>query len=111
MLRDKSLSKEIANKVFDLLIEEAGAYEGNRNEFLFAQTRKPDEYYKFGGCTEFRFGGKLGFGGKFWNTNNRFCVSAYSEETGSIQAEIIEKVNNLLKPIYEEHIKNKTQFK
>jgi len=106
-LQDKSLTKELANKIYDILVEEAGASENNRNEFIFAETKKPEEYNHTGGCAEFRFGGKLGFGGKFWNANNRFYVSAYSEETGTTQEKIIESVNILLIPLYEEHLKSK----
>ena len=108
MIRDKSLNEDIANKVYDILVAEAGAYnsEHERQYFVFAQTKKPEEYNEQGGCTEFRFGGKLGFGGKFWNTN-RFYVTTYSECEGTIEEKIITKVNELLKPIYEEHLKSK----
>ena len=45
----------LANRIYDVLVAEAGASEYFRQDFL----------YHFG-THEFRFGGDLGFGGKFW---------------------------------------------
>jgi hypothetical protein len=66
MLRDGSniLTPEQANAVFDILVEHAGARETMRPYFVSSQT---SEF-----CSEFRFGGLLGGGGKFWrNTGFR----------------------------------------
>ncbi len=67
-----ALTVEQASAVFDVLVEAAGASEWQRDEFVFTQTH--------GRCDEFRFIGNLGFGGKFWRSNNRWYVTAYPED-------------------------------
>jgi hypothetical protein len=108
-LEDKSINSEIARKIYKVLTEEASAFdnEDHFNSFIYSQGKKPEKYNDFGGCVEYRFGGSLGFGGKFWNANGRFYVSAYIENEGSNESKIIAKVNKLLKPLYVEHLKSK----
>ena len=50
------ITKEKAGKVYDLLV---GAYEPDRDNFIYHHTESKD------GCSEWRFCGKLGFGGKY----------------------------------------------
>ena len=52
------LTEANANAAFDVLIEHAGASPGQREEFVANQTYAVVE--------EFRFGGDLGSGGKFY---------------------------------------------
>lgn len=87
----KLLTEERANKIFDILVAEAGARENDRYDFVYHHCTC--EY----GCREYRFQGKLGFGGKYRSTWNG--VTYYPEnETPEIKA-IAEKVNELLKEI------------
>ena len=80
-----SLSLEDAQAVFDILVEEAGASPGLRDDFVFHQRR---------GCREFRFQGKLGFGGKFWNWRGvRLHVNCYPEDLTDERAEIIQRTD------------------
>ncbi len=51
----KLLTEEFANKVYDILVSEAGAIESERNDFIYHHCT--DKY----GCSEWRFQGKLGF--------------------------------------------------
>jgi hypothetical protein len=46
--------------------------------------------------TEYRFQGNLGFGGKFWNANNRWYVTCYSEDETPERKEMIRKANEKL---------------
>lgn len=65
------LTTDEANAIWDVLVEHAGATEHGREDFVFHQTdMRTDEY---------RFMGMLGFGGKFWNYNGRWYVTAYPE--------------------------------
>jgi hypothetical protein len=66
------LTVEQANAVYDILVRYAGASEHNRDDFVTIQTHQP--------CTEYRFMGSLGFGGKFWRNDGRWYVSAYPED-------------------------------
>ena len=82
------MTKEKANKIYDVLVTEAGANESERENFIFHHC---DSKYP---CDEWRFQGKLGFGGKYWRLNNR--VTCYSEDETTETLKIIEIVNNLL---------------
>jgi len=106
---NRQIPENIADKIYDILVEHAGASprDSERSGFIYHQGKKPDKYNNTGGCAEYRFQGKLGFGGKFWNCNSRFYVNAYTEDTGSRESEIIQKVNELLKPLYEDYLKLK----
>lgn len=65
------LTPEQANAVYDVLVEHAGASEDGRDDFVFLQTEEV--------VNEYRFMGRLGFGGKFWNYHGRWYVTAYPE--------------------------------
>jgi hypothetical protein len=66
------MTREQADAVFDVLVEHAGASDGWRDDFVERQVA--------GSTDEYRFQGLLGFGGKFWNCNGRWYVSAYPED-------------------------------
>jgi hypothetical protein len=97
-----------ANKVWDLLVKEAGASENNRSEFLlWFKTSLP--FYpqnlmvadKKQISREYRFGGKFGFGGKinFCNQMMKSHIPYYPSERTQENEEIIEQINKELKKI------------
>jgi len=106
---NRQIPGDLATEIYNILVEYAGYYdcESNLSQFIYHQGENPSKYNEFGGCTEYRFQGKLGFGGKFWNCNSRFYVNGYSEDKGPKEEKIITEVNELLKPIYKEHISRK----
>lgn len=59
------------NRVFDILVDECGANEKMREEFL-------NYHISVEPCDEFRFQGKLGYGGKYWRKDN--YVTCYEED-------------------------------
>ena len=79
-MKEECFSEEKANKIYDLLVSIGGAKESDRSDFIYLHcVHKPM-------CTEYRFCGKLGFGGKyrsFWNG-----VTYYSEEETKERIEI-----------------------
>lgn len=87
----KLLTEERANKIFDILVAEAGASENDRDDFVYHHCIDKD------GCREYRFQGKLGFGGKYRSTWNG--VTYYPEDETPDKKAIAEKVNELLKEI------------
>jgi hypothetical protein len=91
--------EEVFNKVWDILVEHAGALDRGhyRETFVAAFLTAKHRAY------EFRFGGHLGFGGKFWRTDNRFYVSCYHEDETPDRLAVIEATNKLLAelPYYE----------
>lgn len=87
----KHLTEERANAIYDILVSEAGAIESERNDFIYHHCN--DKY----GCREWRFQGKLGFGGKYRSTWNG--VTYYPEDETDEMVEIKRKVNELLKNI------------
>ncbi|MBK8037669.1 MAG: hypothetical protein IPK22_11115 [Verrucomicrobiaceae bacterium] len=60
------------DSVFDALKNIGGAHESMRQDFIYHHARSADP------CDEYRFQGKLGFGGKYWRKENR--VSCYRED-------------------------------
>jgi hypothetical protein len=73
--------------IFDILVKEAGANESSREEFL--------HWFATEG-SEFRFGGSLGFGGKFWRFSHRLFVNCYKEDLTSERQKVIDQVNKQL---------------
>lgn len=71
------MTADLANELYDVPVAHAGATEDWRENFVAVQTRD-DEV-----CTEYRFQGALGFGGKFWRNPSPFSqgwyVNAYPE--------------------------------
>jgi len=99
MVRDVKISPEnyfragILNDKFDLiydvLVKYAGAEERGREDFIHA--------HRYDICTEYRFIGALGFGGKYYSEKSR--VSCYSEHETPERREMIQKTNEALKNI------------
>lgn len=98
------MKPDIAHKVYDVLVTECGASEHGRDEFVYAQTTRHVD--------EFRFIGALGFGGKFWrNTGRRpdgtwgevWYVSAYPEDTTERIEAMMDKADAALAALLAEH--------
>ncbi len=87
----KHLTEERANAIYDILVSLAGARESERDDFVYHHCK--DKY----GCTEWRFQGKLGFGGKYRSTWNG--VTYYPEDETAEMVEIKRRVDELLKNI------------
>jgi hypothetical protein len=81
------LTETEAILVYNVLIALAGAPVNMKENFIYHHT-KPD------GPEEWRFGGKLGFGGKYWSRRN--LVSCYSEDETTEREDIIKLTNTAL---------------
>lgn len=83
----KKMPEDLAQKVYDLLKEKCGADARLQPEFV---------YYFCGPNpgNEFRFQGKLGFGGKF--RFPRFTVDCYPEDETPERLEMIKEANKAL---------------
>lgn len=74
------MTRETADKIFDILMDTTGVKEVQRGEFLHHR----DDIIEFRLYT-----GQLGFGGKFWNNGGRWYVTCYREsETPDILGRI-----------------------
>lgn len=78
--------------VYTILVDEAGAYAGSREREDFIRAYCDNMHP----ATEYRFGGSLGGGGKFWRGCDWFHVSCYREDETPQRLATIEKVNVLL---------------
>lgn len=87
-MKTELLSKEKANKIYDLLVSIGGASEHERQSFVYHHC--VDEY----GCMEWRFSGKLGFGGKYRSRLNR--VTYYPESETPEMVEIKKQLDSEL---------------
>ena len=91
---DPTLPTEIADRIWTILVEEAHAQDGERDRSSFI-------YHQGKGCTEYRIGGPLGYGGKFWNNAGRWYVNTYPEtiEHQPNLRDLIEKTNRRLESL------------
>lgn len=93
MITTPKLDAVFADEVYDLLVEHAGASNEitQRARFVIAQSK---------GCEEYRFGGRLGFGGKFhYHPLAIECpiyVNCYHEDLNQTTAQVIYRTNNAL---------------
>ncbi len=84
----KNLTKEFANKVYDVLVTHLRADERMRDDFIYHHVESKE------GCHEYRFMGNLGFGGKYWSETN--TVSCYLEDETQGRKELIKIANKEL---------------
>lgn len=80
------------NAVFTVLVEECGASESMREHFVYDHEQRR--------ISEWRFGGSLGYGGKFWDNGGRYYVSCYPEDEKRVSMECIEKANRRLEALH-----------
>ena len=84
------MQKKKANSIYDLLVAIGGAVESERDSFVYHHC-KEDE------CTEWRFQGKLGYGGKYRSQTN--SVDCYIEDYTPERKKIINELNEALSKI------------
>jgi hypothetical protein len=85
------MTKEKAGKVYDLLVSIGGAYEPDRDNFIYHHTESKE------GCSEWRFSGKLGFGGKYRSGYNG--VDCYREDETPERIKLMNELNGALAKI------------
>jgi hypothetical protein len=73
--------------IYMILTETLGANEEHASSFVGNLSR---------GCVEWRFQGTLGFGGKFWNANDRWYVTCYPEDSTDERRAVIAVANERL---------------
>lgn len=78
----------LSNAIWDILVREAGALELDRDLFL--------QWFAEKNGREYRIGGALGFGGKFWRTDGRFHVNCYPEDLTPESQQVIDRTNQAL---------------
>lgn len=94
---NNAMTVETANRAYNALVAHAGATEAAREDFVYHQTRE--------WMSEYRFGGALGSGGKFWrNSGFRpngewgeiWYVNAYSEDMTPRRRNVIARTDAAL---------------
>lgn len=76
-------------RVWDVLVAHGGAYDGPHEKETFVRSYTQNEYK----ATEYRFGGDLGFGGKFYRGSGRFYVLCYREDQTPEREQILKTIN------------------
>lgn len=86
------LTPRQATKIWNVLFAYAGASGSGqaRNDFINSLCDPTAN------VSEYRFQGFLGFGGKFWNCNDKWSVSCYREDETPGRISLILHVNALL---------------
>lgn len=87
-MKEHNMTIERLNQIYDLLVSIGGAYEPLRDSFIYVHM---DPKYP---CHEWRFSGKLGFGGKYRSRTN--TVDCYSEDQTPERLKLIEDLNTAL---------------
>ncbi len=90
----KHLAKDFANNVYDILVDLGGAREEDRSSFIYSFCE--DQYV----CSQWRFQGHFGFGGKYLHPNN--SISYYRETKTEELEKLAEEVNDKLKELENE---------
>ena len=83
-----ALTAEQANAVYDVLVQHAGARSEDREIFVILETGS--------WCREYRFQGKLGFGGKFYVDPDTWRVGCYREDLTADRQQILDVTNAAL---------------
>lgn len=78
-----------ANAVWDVLVTHAGASDEPHQREAFV-------YHLTNGCTEWRFMGLLGFGGKLYVEPRRLRVGCYPADLGGREEQVIAATNAAL---------------
>lgn len=85
----ETITEDKANKVYDILVSLGNARENDRGSFVHNHITS--------GCSEWRFCGNLGFGGKYRAYRN--SVDCYPEDLTKERIIIIDKINSELSKI------------
>jgi hypothetical protein len=92
--RLSSTDRDNAAAIYDILVERAGAHDDESNRYEFEQSYLETVAGKE---IEYRFGGKLGFGGKiWWSRHGGWYVNCYREDESIPRLKIIATVNAAL---------------
>jgi hypothetical protein len=81
-----------ALQIYRILVDVCGARESEQDRFIYYFTVPRLSY-------EWRFGGDLGSGGKFYDNGDKWYVGCYPEDDTPERKEIITKANALLKEL------------
>lgn len=91
-LQKTRIMTDTLHEVYDILVDICGADEHWRENFV--QVCDAD-------CTEYRFCGKLGFGGKYrCREGNKIRVDYYSEDKTEERDQMVIKANELLDTLF-----------
>jgi hypothetical protein len=85
---DTDANRQFWNSIYDILHNQLEASEGYRRSFVESHLERP-----MSGVSEWRFGGTLGFGGKFWVNDGRMYVQCYREDETPRRLADIETAN------------------
>jgi len=84
--------RDMYSKVWDILVEHAGASKSSDERESFVSSMTQIEYP----TSEYRFQGSLGFGGKLYRSSRGLRVGCYPEDNTLIRSKIVSNVNWLL---------------
>lgn len=111
MNRNVTIDEQIANEIYDLLVDHAGAStkDNRRAQFIHFLTNDAASIHD---TLEFRFMGALGFGGKFWigresfldesdpNWHGEWWVNQYREDETPETVSMVKATQSSLNALY-----------
>jgi len=98
------LSVELAIEIYDVLVQYAGANITEKDSFVDSHSN----HREYGECTEWRFCGNLGFGGKYRSYTN--TVDCYNEDLNNKTKKIIVTTNDQLQLVTTKYLTNKCKY-
>ena len=93
-----ALPRTTAEEIFAILTEECGASRDSLGQGLDAFARYLGTDSPF--SREFRFGGHLGFGGKFYADGRTWRVGCYPEDATPARNAMVERANERLADLH-----------
>jgi hypothetical protein len=103
-MRDPDLYNRLFfEEVYDLLVKEVGAIDrpDQKTGFVGSFTESRYDHH------EWRFGGRLGFGGKFWRSPYRlgcpFYVNCYQEDSTPEREGVVARANEAISALFFKH--------
>jgi hypothetical protein len=92
------LETQYFKEIYSVLIKFGGASSGLGEEESFVSSHTTKNNKKYGPCTEWRFCGHFGFGGKYRRESN--SVDYYIEDKNSEREDLEKQINIKLKETY-----------
>lgn len=99
----RRFTEEIANEIYDILVECGGARESNRDNFVWVHVK--DDFP----TDQYRFQGHFGFGGKFYSdgsSSRAWRVSYHPDDVRQnleLYKSLCSAINILLHQLWERH--------
>lgn len=96
--------KDFYRKIYDLLCDHGQIRRDPKHQWYQAEKEHFASYFTDDRGREWRFGGDLGFGGKFWANDGLHYVSCYTEDRTAKRNKLIITLNAAITKLEHDHV-------